>query len=355
MAPLLHSLDEVVHDAGGRLYLAKDGHTTADVLPSWLPAARRVEGDPRRGRPRAACGSATRPAAWRCTDAAADTERTCNDRGERTRGAPDDRAARRHQRHRPGDRHRTDRTEHSHRRPRRSPSRRSTTRGARTARCDRRVDRLRRRRHRVARGVRAVARPTRSATSTSSSSPSACSATSRRSRATRPRPPQRCTSTTPARSACRWPSRRNSAGRGTAVSSCCRASPANGCARRTSCTGRRRPGSTGSPRVSPTRSQGSGASVLVVRPGFVHSRMTAGPRPGAVRHHAPPGRRRHRRRAAAWTSHGLVAGGPAVHVRHPPTPTTGVVPSTSAGLMPTPLPGPQRWYSVTSAGLSIPS
>ena len=49
-----------------------------------------------------------------------------------------------------------------------------------------------------------------------------------------------------------------SGARATAASSCCRASPASGCARRTTCTGRRRPGSTASPRGSATPSPGPG-------------------------------------------------------------------------------------------------
>jgi decaprenylphospho-beta-D-ribofuranose 2-oxidase len=51
VAPLLHSLDDVVHGAGGRLYLAKDGHTTADVIRRGYPRldewkAIRAEVDP---------------------------------------------------------------------------------------------------------------------------------------------------------------------------------------------------------------------------------------------------------------------------------------------------------------------
>ena len=44
---------------------------------------------------------------------------------------------------------------------------------------------------------------------------------------------------------------------------------------------------------------GTGASVLVVRPGFVHSRMTQGLKAGAVRHDAGRGGRGHGRGACA--------------------------------------------------------
>jgi decaprenylphospho-beta-D-ribofuranose 2-oxidase len=37
VAPLLHSLDDLVHDAGGRLYLAKDGHATAATFRRGYP------------------------------------------------------------------------------------------------------------------------------------------------------------------------------------------------------------------------------------------------------------------------------------------------------------------------------
>ena len=50
LGDLLHSLDRVVLDAGGRHYFAKDAHMTPDAVRRGLPAPRRVEGDPRRGR-----------------------------------------------------------------------------------------------------------------------------------------------------------------------------------------------------------------------------------------------------------------------------------------------------------------
>ena len=55
-----------------------------------------------------------------------------------------------------------------------------------------------------------------------------------------------------------WPSPRSSGARATAGWSCCPAWPASGCARPTSSTARRRPASTASPRVSATRWPGRG-------------------------------------------------------------------------------------------------
>ena len=85
---------------------------------------------------------------------------------------------------------------------------------------------------------------------------------------------------------------------GTGPSSCSRASPPSARARATRSTARRRRGSTRSPRASPTRRAGTGVRVLVVRPGFVHTRMTAGPAAGAVLDDAGGGRRGDRR--ALW-------------------------------------------------------
>ncbi len=65
---------------------------------------------------------------------------------------------------------------------------------------------------------------------------------------------------------------------------------------------------------------GTGASVLVVRPGFVHSKMTTGLDAGAVRHHTRSRRRRDRAGAAGGTPHGLGAGHPAPAVQRPAPP-----------------------------------
>ena len=65
---------------------------------------------------------------------------------------------------------------------------------------------------------------------------------------------------------------------------------------------------------------GTGASVLVVRPGFVHSRMTAGMKAAPVRHHAGRGRRGHGRRRCARAADGLGAGHAAPDVRRLPPP-----------------------------------
>ena len=64
--------------------------------------------------------------------------------------------------------------------------------------------------------------------------------------------------------------------RGTARSCCSRASRANGRAARTSCTARRRPAPTRSSKGSPSSLVGTGVHVLIVRPGFVTTKMTAG-------------------------------------------------------------------------------
>jgi decaprenylphospho-beta-D-ribofuranose 2-oxidase len=54
LAPLLQTLDQLVLDAGGRHYLAKDAHTTPEViragyprLDEWKAARRRVDPDRR--------------------------------------------------------------------------------------------------------------------------------------------------------------------------------------------------------------------------------------------------------------------------------------------------------------------
>ena len=62
-ARLFHALDELVLDAGGRHYLAKDAHTTPDADPPRLPAPRRVAGRAGVRRSRPASGPATWPAA----------------------------------------------------------------------------------------------------------------------------------------------------------------------------------------------------------------------------------------------------------------------------------------------------
>ena len=52
-----------------------------------------------------------------------------------------------------------------------------------------------------------------------------------------------------------------------------------------------------------------GVRVLVVRPGFVHTRMTRGLQPGAAVHHPAGGRPRRRRRARSRRTHGMGAAG----------------------------------------------
>ena len=70
--------------------------------------------------------------------------------------------------------------------------------------------------------------------------------------------------------------------RATARSSCCRRSPASGPASRTSSTARARPGSTRSARASATASSARGVKIVVVRPGFVHTKMTDGLEPAPL-------------------------------------------------------------------------
>ena len=65
---------------------------------------------------------------------------------------------------------------------------------------------------------------------------------------------------------------------------------------------------------------GSGATVLVVRPGFVHSSMTAGLKPAPVRHDTGGGRDGDRQRAALRAANRLGAGHPARGVLGVPAP-----------------------------------
>ena len=87
-------------------------------------------------------------------------------------------------------------------------------------------------------------------------------------RSSRPTSSARC------RSVCR--SRNASGRRATARSSCCRRSPVNAPAGRTSSTGRRRPGFDAFFQGLGDALVGSGVHVMIVRPGFVHTKMTAG-------------------------------------------------------------------------------
>ena len=64
--------------------------------------------------------------------------------------------------------------------------------------------------------------------------------------------------------------------RATARSSCCRASPASGCARRTPSTASTKAGLDGFAQGLGDLIAAVGVHVLVVRPGFVHTKMTAG-------------------------------------------------------------------------------
>ena len=89
------------------------------------------------------------------------------------------------------------------------------------------------------------------------------------------------------------------ASRVTAPSSCSRRSPASARGSRTSSTDRARPASTRSARGSVTASTATGVRIVVVRPGFVHTKMTEGLDAGAARDRPGLGGRRDRRRARA--------------------------------------------------------
>ena len=71
---------------------------------------------------------------------------------------------------------------------------------------------------------------------------------------------------------------------------------ASGHGGRTSCTARRRRAWTRSSRAWATASSGSGVKVMIVRPGFVDTKMTKGMDAAPAVHHGRRGRRRHRAR-----------------------------------------------------------
>ena len=79
---------------------------------------------------------------------------------------------------------------------------------------------------------------------------------------------------------------------------------------------------------------GSGASVLVVRPGFVHSQMTEGMDAGAVRHHAGQGRRGHGPGVAQGIADGVGALDVASRLQCVPPPPGRRVAAPAAGLTP---------------------
>ena len=83
----------------------------------------------------------------------------------------------------------------------------------------------------------------------------------------------------------RSPSPPSCGARATATSWCCRAWPASGCVRSNFVYGSSKAGLDGFAQGLGDALAGSGASVLVVRPGFVHSAMTTGMQARAVRHH----------------------------------------------------------------------
>ena len=69
LGEMLHELDDLVLDAGGRHYLAKDSHTTPDVAAAGLSAPRRVAGRAPTAPTPAGCGRATSPGDSGCSTA----------------------------------------------------------------------------------------------------------------------------------------------------------------------------------------------------------------------------------------------------------------------------------------------
>ena len=162
---------------------------------------------------------------------------------------------------------------------------------------------MRRRRIRIADVDGAAGRwpataPAAWARSTWCSWPPASSGTRPPTRRTRPPPPGCSPPTRRGRPPRWWPSPGSCGPRGTAAWSCCRRWPGSGCGRANFVYGASKAGLDAFCQGLAEALRGSGASLMIVRPGWVATRMTAGHDPGPFATTARGGGRG--RRAPGW-------------------------------------------------------